>query len=121
MGDDERTMMESLVPVYTSDSTDRYSDLISSGKYDPRHSPGGVAKPYPWEHSPLDGPFFDIEKHAPLRIVPDESGVWIKAPTSTPPPKSGIYHLTDSDLNDIRMIVRDELKRALGIIMEEHG
>lgn len=84
--DDEKIAKEILdmlhVPVYTTD---------------------GTAKPYPWEHSPLDGPFFDTEP-----------------PPRTPVPKGGIYHLTDSDLNDIRLIVREELQRALGIIVKEN-
>jgi hypothetical protein len=54
----------------------------------------------------------DVEWKSPLRIRP--------LGPATPPPKSGIYHLTDSDLYDIRTIVRDELQRALGIVIKEN-
>lgn len=99
-------IMRSLdVPIYTSDGT--------------------AAASYPWEHSPLDGTMFDTRKGTgvyppPLRILPDASGVWVKDPTRKPPPRGGIYHLTNEDLHDIRMIVRDELQRALGIVLQEN-
>ena len=54
----------------------------------------------------------DVEWKSPLRILP--------LGPATPPPSGGIYHLTTADLNDIRLIVRDELQRALSIVIKEN-